>query len=82
MPIIPLFPTIIHGIEVEEFEESRQDLLDFVYDEQKKDPDGINLSNQGGGWHSHNEYHFHENYHLHVECLVKLFFHLDDFQEI
>ena len=34
MPIIPLFPTIIHGIEVEEFEESRQDLLDFVYDEQ------------------------------------------------
>ena len=62
MPIIPLFPTIIHGIEVEEFKESSQDLLDFVYGEQKKDPDGINLSNQGGGWHSHNEYHFHENY--------------------
>ena len=55
MPIIPVFPTIIHGIEVDNFKDMQDDLIDFVYAEQKKDPDGINVSNQGGGWHSNNE---------------------------
>ena len=61
MPVIPVFPTIVHGIEVENFKDIRDDLIDFVYSEQKKDLDGLHLSNQGGGWHSNNTYHFHEN---------------------
>ncbi len=61
MPIIPIFPTIIHGIEVENFKDIQNDIIDFAYAEQKKDVEGLNLSNQGGGWHSTNTYHFHEN---------------------
>ena len=61
MPVIPVFPTIVHGIEVENFKDIRDDLIDFVYSEQKKDLDGLHLSNQGGGRHSNNTYHFHEN---------------------
>ena len=61
--IIPIFPTLIHGVEIENFKDEQQNLIDFVYGEQKKDPKGIELSNHGcGGWHSNNEYHFSENY--------------------
>ncbi len=60
--IIPIFPTLIHGIELENFKDEQQNLIDFVYGEQKKDPKGIKLSNYAGGWHSDNEYHFSENY--------------------
>ena len=60
--IIPIFPTLIHGLELDHFQDEKQNLLDFVYSEREKDPTGIELSNQGGGWHSNNEYHFFENY--------------------
>jgi len=60
MPVIPLFPTIIHGVDIQDFEEVKDNIIEFVYNEQKKDPKGLNLSNEGG-WHSNNEYHFFEN---------------------
>ncbi len=60
MPVISLFPIIIHGIDIQDFEEVKDNIIEFVYNEQKKDPKGLNLSNEGG-WHSNNEYHFSEN---------------------
>ena len=42
MPVIPVFPTIIHGIEVENFKDVQDDIIDFAYTEQKKDVEGLN----------------------------------------
>lgn len=60
MPVIPLFPHVVHGIDIEDFDTFQQSIIDFVYDEQKKDPTGMQLSNQGG-WHSRNDYHTLDN---------------------
>ena len=60
MTIIPAFPTVFHGIDIDDFEEVKDKLIDFVYDEYRKDPDGIDRSNEDG-WHSNNDFHFHEN---------------------
>ena len=60
MPIIPVFPNIIHGIEIKDFNDVKDKLIDFVYDEYKKDSGGLNKSNEGG-WHSHTNFHDYEN---------------------
>ncbi len=58
--VIPLFPLIAHGLEIEDFKKDKKKLLKFVYNEEKKDNDGLELSN-AGGWHSNNNYHEHDN---------------------
>ena len=59
--IHPLFPIIVHQFEIEDFENIKDDLLEYVYGERENDPKGIWRSNSGGGWHSQNNYHEFEN---------------------
>ena len=59
--IHPLFPTIVHQFEIEDFDNIKDDLLEYVYGERENDPKGIWRSNSGGGWHSQNNYHEFEN---------------------
>ncbi len=46
-----LFPTIIHEILIDQYETRQNDLVQFVLEEQKKDPIGVDKSNIGG-WQS------------------------------
>ena len=39
--VIPLFPLIAHGLEIEDFKKDKKKLLKFVYNEEKKDNDGL-----------------------------------------
>ena len=44
-----LFPSIVHQLQVENFQ--RDNLIQFVEDEIRKDPQGLERTNRGG-WHS------------------------------
>ena len=46
-----VFPTLIHSHRILTFEQIKDDLLKFIYEERKKDPVGVIISNQGG-WQS------------------------------
>ena len=54
--LLSLFPTIIHIHKITNFENSQKKLIEFIYDERKKDNVGIKASNSGG-WHSKRDYH-------------------------
>ena len=43
-----VFPTLIHSHRILTFEQIKDDLLKFIYEERKKDPVGVTISNQGG----------------------------------
>ena len=58
--MINLFPTVIHEIDVENFSEVQQPIIDFIYAEREANPTGLNHSNCGG-WHSRALYHLDEN---------------------
>ncbi len=53
-----LFPSIVHQLQVENFQ--RDNLIQFVEDEIRKDPQGLERTNRGG-WHSHLNYHKYDN---------------------
>ena len=61
MSITPIFPTLVHQFKVNNFNDVRDILIKFVYDEQKNDPKGTRISNSGGGWHSRNDMHTYDN---------------------
>jgi len=48
---INLFPVSIHQIDVDGFDEVKNDLIDYIYDLKNSEPNGIRVSNRGG-WHS------------------------------
>ena len=53
LKILKLFPHPIFCFKLENFQSVNIELLKFIYDEQKNDPEGINRSNVNG-WHSKN----------------------------
>ena len=53
LKILKLFPHPIFCFKLENFQNVNIELLNFIYDEQKNDPEGINRSNVNG-WHSKN----------------------------
>ena len=48
---INLFPSVIHQFDVNGFDEIQNELIDYVYDLKKKEPEGVSISNRGG-WQS------------------------------
>ena len=46
-----IFPIPIHQIEINQFNDIKFKLIDYVYNLQKQDPVGVNVSNRGG-WQS------------------------------
>ena len=46
-----LFPVPVHVIDVGNFDSIRNKLIQHVYDERKRDPKGVVISNRGG-WQS------------------------------
>ena len=46
-----LFPTVIHEFTVPTFKQVENDLIKLIYEEKKKDPVGVTISNDGG-WQS------------------------------
>jgi len=46
-----IFPTPIHQFDVNGFSEIQDELIDYAYDFNKKDPIGVSISNRGG-WQS------------------------------
>lgn len=58
------FPTLIFQIDVENAKSLNKSLLNSIYNEQKKDREGITRSNvkEFGGWHSGNNLHKSSNY--------------------
>ena len=46
-----IFPIPIHQIEINQFDDIKFKLIDYVYNLQKQDPVGVNISNRGG-WQS------------------------------
>ncbi len=55
-----IFPTVIHELKVENFKSLKNRLVQFVYEEQKRDPEGVCLSNMGG-WQSLPKYNTYDN---------------------
>lgn len=53
--VIPLFPSVVHRLDVENYPQVKERVIKFIYEEQKKDPQGRSRSNVGG-WQSHDEY--------------------------
>ena len=53
--IISLFPSMAHMVEVENYPKVKDRVLKFIYEEQKKDPQGRSVSNLGG-WQSQDTY--------------------------
>ena len=60
MTFYPLFPNIVHYIEIKDFGKIQDELVDFVYNEENENPVGQIFSNRGG-WQSNPYYHESEN---------------------
>ena len=60
--IFPLFPSIVHRIEIKDFKKIKKQIVDYVYKEKKADPKGIGKTKSTvGGWQSESNYHSFEN---------------------
>ena len=69
-----LFPTVIHELKVKSFKSIKKDLVNFVYEEKVKDPDGVIFSNKGG-WQSQPTYNSFDNILLKIVSeTLKLYF--------
>ena len=69
-----LFPTVIHELKVKNFKSIKKDLVNFVYEEKVKDPDGVIFSNKGG-WQSQPTYNSFDNILLKIVSeTLKLYF--------
>ena len=55
-----LFPTVIHEIQVKNFKSIKKELIDFVYEQQQRDSNGVIFSNVGG-WQSQPVYYEQKN---------------------
>ena len=55
-----LFPCNIHEIKIKGFKIIREEVLQYIYQEKKKDPEGVEKSN-AGGWQSTSKYASFEN---------------------
>ena len=78
--LLSLFPTIIHVRKITNFKHIQKKLIEFIYDERRKDDIGIKASNTGG-WHSNRNYHQKQDnilYHT-VKSAVKTHFSDNDF---
>ena len=60
LSIYPLFPNIVHCIEIKDFGKIQDELIDFVYNEENENPVGQLYSNKGG-WQSNPFYHQSDN---------------------
>ena len=58
MIITPLFSTLIHYIEIPDFDKDA--LIKYVYEQRDNDPSGMQRSN-AGGWQSNDEYNQSDN---------------------
>ena len=58
--VLPLFPSLTHHCEVKEFGKIKKKLVNYVYQENKKDWEGVVRSNVGG-WHSRSDYQAFDN---------------------
>ena len=56
MSVIPLFPTLLHWADVNNFDLIQKELIDFCYDQKKLYPEGLHQSNKGNSWHSKTHY--------------------------
>jgi uncharacterized protein (TIGR02466 family) len=57
---VPLFPSIVHCIEINDFEKIKKEIVDFAYQEKRINPKGVNKTNKGG-WQSESKYHSFDN---------------------
>ena len=55
-----IFPTVIHELKVEKFKSIKNKLVQFVYEQQEEDLDGVRYSNVGG-WQSQPTYNSQDN---------------------
>ena len=55
-----IFPTVIHELTVENFKSLKNKLVQFAYEQQKEDLDGVDYSNVGG-WQSQPSYNSYDN---------------------
>ena len=55
-----LFPTVLHIIHTDSFFEVKDQLIEYAYEEKKKDSEGVSRSNIGG-WHSNINYNESDN---------------------
>ena len=55
-----LFPCNIHEIKIKSFKIIREEVLQYIYQQKKKDPEGVEKSN-AGGWQSKSKYASFEN---------------------
>ena len=71
-----LFPTVIHELKVKSFKSIKKDLVNFVYEEKVKDPDGVIFSNKGG-WQSQPTYNSRSGKYTRIGNLVYIAVTLD-----
>ena len=69
-----IFPVSVHGYNISKFDEIQQQLIDYVYDLEKKDPIGVEKSNRGG-WQSHT-FQVNDKDNLLHDILIKSIFSL------
>ena len=55
MNILPVFPSLIIREKIKDYDKYKEQLILYSYEQQKKDPLGVNKSNNGG-WHSQSKY--------------------------
>lgn len=55
-PVIPIFPTFLHQMEVENYPDTRDRLINYCYQEKKNFPESLHKSNRGNSWHSQDRY--------------------------
>ena len=55
MNILPIFPSLIIKEKIKDYDKYKDELIQFSYEQLKKDPIGISKSNNGG-WHSQSKY--------------------------
>jgi|TARA_B100001094_G_C18159905_1_gene788630 uncharacterized protein (TIGR02466 family) len=60
MTILPLFPTIMHIVEIPNFHSIQSDIVDYVY-EQKDKFESVSGRTNMGGWQSEDNYHKFDN---------------------
>ena len=49
--IFPLFPSIVHQVQMDNYDDIRSEIISYIYKQKRKDPQGVSNSNWGG-WQS------------------------------
>ena len=53
--IVPLFPSIVHQVQMDNYDDIRPEVISYIYKQKRKDPQGVSNSNWGG-WQSADTY--------------------------